>query len=387
LRLNLHTFSFGESLIVVSPLWDSLVLLNSTARLIWELLSKGQEPDVIAGELSARFGISREKADEDVHSVLRLRDSDRFPLSALSEEEYRAIAARNNPPPDAVSLEQDRQPAFRHCYSLSNVPFCISFHSVEIESIIQCVLGHLEISVSGDSRCNFEVLIENNSYCLQKDGIEVGRETSPHSLRHTLIYEIAKAGYPDMDWLIFMHAGAVNNGKRCIVLPGQPGCGKSTITAALIQKGYDYSAEDIVPLSRHDLGVAPVPTRLCLREEGWQAFNREYPGIKALPGSSRWGKPLRYLTPPKTMNRDSYNLPVHCLVFPEYKPGQSAQISPLSSEETLVRLIQTGAWFSTTLNAAIIKELLLWIQTTPAYQLRYENLKEAASVINDLLHT
>jgi hypothetical protein len=383
----LHTFSFGESLIIVSPLWDSLVLLNSTARFIWELLTQDQAPGIISGEISARFGISREKAQEDVGSVLRLWNSDRFPLSALSEDEYQAIAAGGNLPLDALSLEQDRQTASQHCYQLSDIPFSISFHSGEIESIIQCVLGHLENSKFANSKCRFEVSIEDTGYCLRKDGIEVGRGTSPHSLRHTLIYEIAKASYPGLEWLIFMHAAAVNNGERCIVLPGHTGCGKSTLAAALINRGFNYCAEDIVPLTRHNWEIAPMPTRLCLREGGWQAFNHEHPGIQALPGGCRWGKQLHYLTPPEIGNHVSYNLPAHCLVFPEYTPCQSVQISPLSSEEMLARLIHTGAWFSNPLDGKIIEELISWIQATPAYQLRYENLKEAVLTIDNLMRT
>lgn len=372
---------------MVSPLWDSLVLLNSTARLIWEMLAAKQPANAIAGELSSRFGISREKAHGDVDSVLRLWNAKQFPLSSPSEEECPPYASEGNPPLDPVSLEKDRQALSRHSYRLSGIPFSISFHSADIESIIQCVLGHLENTGPDDSRCHFEVFIENDSYCLKKDGIEVGRETSPHSLRHILIFEIAKASYPDLEWLIFLHAGAVNDGNRCVVLPGLPVCGKSTLTATLIQKGFGYSAEDIVPLSRRDGRVAPVPTRLCLREGGWQAFSREYPGVQALPGGSRWGKTVRYLTPPKTVDGKPHSLPVHCLVFPEYTPGQSAKISPLSSEETLMRLIQTGAWFRAALDATLIEELLHWIRKTPAYQLHYENLKEAVVEIDNLLRT
>jgi hypothetical protein len=373
------TFPLGEALTVVSPLWDSLVILNSTARMVWEMLAQGQPPDSVIRRLIFLFGIPEKKAREDVGAVVRLWSSGEFPNCSLEAPDLNGIRRTHD------ELEQDRQPISQHFYALSDIPFCIRFHSAEIESILQSVIGHIEKRDSPESRHAFEIKIQDSGFCLLKDDVEVGQETLPHRVRHDLIYEISKISYPDMQWLIFLHAGAVSDGERGVVLPGLPGCGKSTLTGALTLEGFRYIGEDIVPLSRRPWSIAPVPTRICLREGGWLALSRDYPDAQALPGGYRWGEPLRYLTPPPMQQQAPHPVPINCLVFPEYVSGHSVQLNLLSSEDKLARLIQTGAWFSDPLNKGRIEELLEWIQSTPGFQLRYATLHDAVTAIRKLM--
>jgi hypothetical protein len=373
------TTNFGQSLVVFSPFQSSLVVLNSTARLIWEMLSHDQEPEKIANQLSNAFNIAFEKAQNDVEAVRHLWNSEDLPTDV-------SHAADTTSPFnsfDTIALEQDRQPVSKRTYAINDRVFSIAFQSAEIEAIIQAVLGHRECPAATKPRSLFTVLADKSDYCLIEDGVEVARENSPHRLRHALIYEAAKSCYPDFEWLIFLHAGAVSDGKRCILMPGMPGCGKSTLTAALSLDGYHYVCEDIAPITRKPWSVASVQTRICLREGGWMALKQKYPDLTAVRGGRRWGKQLRYVLPPNSRSI-STQLPVQCIIFPEYTPGAVFQFAPISSEEMLARLIQTGAWFSGPQDEDRIKELLAWIETTPGYQLRYQNSEEAMVSIRHL---
>jgi hypothetical protein len=375
LKLAYSTFVLGNGLIVHSHLRDSLVILNSTARLIWEMLADSRDPSTIASTLAYAFDISQEKARQDVESVFRLWNSEEFPdIQPIMVE--RSLSA--------TDIRQDRQPVSRKTYLLSDVAFSIDFCSSEIESIIHAVLGHRECSSVTETSDLFEVLVDESDYCLKKNGFEVARENSPHSLRHALVYEAAKASYPDSQWLIFLHAGAVSDGKRSILMPGLPGCGKSTLTASLALEGFYYVCEDIAPITRNPWSVASVQTRICLREGGLIALKQKYPDLETVRGGRRWGRQLRYLTPP-TIEKDLTRVPVHCIIFPEYTPEAALQLIPISSEEKLARLLQTGAWFSEPQDEERIKELLAWIEATPGYQIRYHNSEEAIVSIKRLI--
>ena len=369
---------FGQSLVVFSPSPSSLVVLNSTACLIWKMLSRGQESETIAQQLSSHFNIALERAKCDVESVAQLWKTSDLPKGAFSNATPKA------PPLDPIILEPDRQSLSQRTYALADAPFSIDFYSSEIEAIIQAVLGNREFSVATKPSDSFEVTIDESDYCLTKNGVEVARENSPHSLRHALIYEASKSSYPDSQWLIFLHAGAVSDGKRCVLMPGLPGCGKSTLTAALALEGFHYVCEDIAPVTRNTWSVASVRTRICLREGGWMALKQKYPDLETVRGGRRWGNQLRYLTP-AVNEKELTRLPVHCIVFPEYTPEAAFQLSPITSEEKLARLLQTGAWFSDPQDEERIKELLAWIQATPGYQLRYRDFEEAKASINNLM--
>jgi hypothetical protein len=343
------------------------------------LLQEGFDSKEVADFMASHFGIPAEAVRKDIADILLLWESRDF--SRLIRNQETAPVNPNEMP----LLEQDRQPVSERTYLLSDVPFRIRFHSEVVAAIFDLVLGHLEAPASTIPSRVFEVLVEETCYRLLLDNIEVGRETSPRALRHALVYEIAKISYPKSEWLIFLHAGAASIGKRCIVLPGLPFCGKSTLTAALVQEGFRYIAEDIVPVSL-ELVVAPVPARLCLREGGWRALRQEYPNVQALPGGLRWSQELRCITPSPGRENSPQKLPVHCLVFPEYIAGQACELNPISSEEVLARMIQAGAWFEDPVSEARLEELLGWIQATPGYHLRYGGLREAISSIRSLLN-
>jgi hypothetical protein len=342
------------------------------------MLSQGLEPNKIAQQLSSHFNIPLEKVQCDVTSVSQLWDTGNLTKASLGNLQPKPI------PVSPAILEKARPSVLQRTYAFSDVAFSIKFHSSEIESIIHCVLGHCEVQASARLLDSFDIIVEDSGYRLNKNGIEVAHESSPHSFRHALVYEAAKSSYPGSQWMIFLHAGAVSNGTRCILMPGVPGCGKSTLTAALTLDGLHYLCEDIAPVSRKPWSVASVRTRICLREGGWQALKQKYPALNAINGGLRWGKRLRYITPPQN-GTDPAKVPIHSIVFPEYVPGIALDFSPLSCEEKLVRLIQTGAWFSDPQDEDRIKELLAWIEATPGYHLRYHNSEEAIASIKRLL--
>ena len=380
---SLRTFPFGENLAVLSPDRDSLLILNPAARLIWECLAEGHDPDRLAGEVSLHFGIPRETAHKDVESVVQASLGKGF-LAAGEGRGYPEQRVARRDLAGSRPLKQDRQLATQKAYRLSDIPFCIRFYSAEIAAIFRSVLGHVEVPLSPLVKTVFEVSSEGSRYVLKKDGNEIGRESSPTGLRHSLIVEITRSSYPQMDWLIFMHAGAIADGQRCIVFPGVAGCGKSTLVAALMYAGFRYVAEDLVPMSR-GFSVAPIPARLCIRDGGWLALRREFPEIQALRDSRRRKNGSKYITPPPCPHGLPPHLPVHCLVFPDYAPGQELEISSISSEAALARLVQTGAWFEKNMDDAAVEALLSWIQVTPAYQLRYAALGDAVTSVRKLL--
>ena len=379
---DLRTYALGEGIVLVGASPDSLVILNSSAGMIWNRLAEGHQAAAVAAGLASHFNIPLERAAKDVEQVFRLWNSNE--TSAFAHYAQRPQIPWTDGD-SAADLEHDRQPVSCRVYRLSDIPFCIRFHSAETEEMLQFALGHMEVPPAVAPRHDFEVLIEGASYVLRKDGIEAGRENAPHSIRHRLLYEIARISYPDLEWLIFMHGGAVGDEECCAVLPGTTGCGKSTLTAALMQSGFRYVAEDIVALSRNSLRVAPVPTRLCLRAGGWSALCAEFPGLYSPLVTRRWGREVRYLTPPPDGAAATHGLPVHCVIFPEFVQGEATQPVRISAEETLARLIQTGAWFTDSLDETLIGELIRWIHATPGYQLKYGRLSEAVSSIRELL--
>ncbi|NMQ20920.1 hypothetical protein E4P82_18030 [Candidatus Competibacter phosphatis] len=71
----------------------------------------------------------------------------------------------------------------------------------------------------------------------------------------------------ERDSLAVLHAGAVSDGHTALVLAEAGGSGKSTLTAALLARGYRYLSDDVVPLER---GGCVIPAPIPLQPQGWQ---------------------------------------------------------------------------------------------------------------------
>ena len=54
----------------LSRTFHGMIELNETAAVIWDALEAGQSPEAIVDTIAALYGISRDKADADVHALL-----------------------------------------------------------------------------------------------------------------------------------------------------------------------------------------------------------------------------------------------------------------------------------------------------------------------------
>jgi len=74
---------------------------------------------------------------------------------------------------------------------------------------------------------------------------------------------------------VHFHAAAVARDGRAALLLGRSGDGKSTLTATLVRRGWEYATDEQVTLGDDDRFVVPYPRPLTLRRGVWHLF----PGI------------------------------------------------------------------------------------------------------------
>jgi len=60
----------GEHWVLYHPLEDRLLVLNGTAKIVWDLLDQGWRAPDIASQFARQFGIAEEQAAHDVGLVL-----------------------------------------------------------------------------------------------------------------------------------------------------------------------------------------------------------------------------------------------------------------------------------------------------------------------------
>jgi hypothetical protein len=78
-----------------------------------------------------------------------------------------------------------------------------------------------------------------------------------------------------------MHAAVVGRAGGTLVLPGRSGQGKTTLTAALLQLGWDYVSDEALSLRWSDGSIVPYPRPLALST--WAAAELGVTGARAGP--------------------------------------------------------------------------------------------------------
>jgi hypothetical protein len=355
-------------------------VLNATGRFVWERRELNWEPRRIAAQLSMEYGIGERQARSDVAACLEAWARAGL-LETVGDEEPETA--------DIIALSavgQDSGP-LRECqerrYELGGQLFLVGFGSLELHDAAAPVLAHLATASTGEPAHRIQLADTEEGYSLWRDGRCIQRAATCAGLIPALQHELFEIGY-DREWCVGLHAAAIAHGQESIVLAGRGGSGKSTLTAVLLQSGFVYLSDDVVPLDSKDRAALPLPVSLNLKSGSLPILERYYPGIGALPGYPAGSATVHYFPPPGfAANPPRGAYPVSHLVFPRYQAGARTEFHPIGAVEAFRGLVEGGSvvrrW-----SAAAVGELVDCARSIPAYSLVFEDLDEAVACVSGL---
>ena len=184
-------------------------------------------------------------------------------------------------------------------------------------------------------------------------------------LEHEIILQFILAN-PDLLWL---HAGAIAQNGRAILLAGDWGRGKSTLTAALSANGFQFLTDDVCPLHLQSGAVLPFPMlpRVRIRT------NQVLPRIEA-----RELKKKTALLPPAAIQRQK--AAIDMILFPQYRPYEQAALHRVPPAYATAVLLQQNLNFARHGNAAVAA-LSRLMSKTAVYDFSFSNVDEAVALI------
>ncbi|HEX9246429.1 MAG TPA: hypothetical protein VGA35_09720 [bacterium] len=176
-------------------------------------------------------------------------------------------------------------------------------------------------------------------------------------LRFSVIQGLMQAR-PDLLWF---HAGAAAADGRAILLLGPRGRGKSTLIVSLCARGWSYLSDDVVPLNPASSRAVPFPLTPA---------RREFPG-QEMPAD--WLRsPTKVDVPLPSRSLGRHPVPVGALVFPKYRIGAPARLSPCPPAEAAAELLQ-HCWNFAEHGKAALRRLCDLAARVPAYHLSFSN--------------
>src|SRR5687768_4315184 len=151
-----------------------------------------------------------------------------------------------------------------------------------------------------------------------------------------------------MNWCVFtrpnqyllLHAGVLERDGRGLILSGEPGAGKSTLTAALMFRGWRLFSDEVgmIPTGRCDL--LPLPRPVGLKNASIEIIRADCPSAVIGPSTveTRKGVVAHVRPPSESLARADESTTPRWIVFPRFEAGATAEIRPVSRADALLRL-------------------------------------------------
>lgn len=185
--------------------------------------------------------------------------------------------------------------------------------------------------------------------------------------------------------LLVLHTAVVAKGGRAMILPGVPGCGKSTLAAALALRGWQLLSDEFALVRPEDGAILPLARPVALKNRSIAVIQDFAPGAVLGPEFPKTRKgTVAHLRPPAasvaTMDR---GVPPAWVVCPLFQDGHAPVLSRLPGEHAFLRLA-ANAFNYETRGAAGFQAVARIVRSCAAFELTYGRLEEAVAALDDL---
>ncbi|GGD75082.1 HprK-related kinase A [Lacimicrobium alkaliphilum] len=204
--------------------------------------------------------------------------------------------------------------------------------------------------------------------------------------------------YPMLEWgmnwcianhahhYLIEHAGVIEKNGRVIMMPATQGSGKSTLTAAMMLSGWRLFSDELALLSLQGNEVIPLARPINIKNDAIDILQSHFSQAEfgdiahdTLKGTVALMKPGQ-----ESVANMHQKAPLHCIVFPTYKAGSEARLSPLSSLDSFQRLIDNSFNYNV-LGAEGFHKVADILQSVPSYEFEYSRFEDASDTLDKLV--
>lgn len=289
------------------------------------------------------------------------------------------------PYPDQLKAHRFK-PYSLHRYRFGENLIDFSFETPYFESYLHPMICHLETTDKKEKVAVFELFEFHDRIVFRLDGKIRGVWTyeETHLVKGLIFTNLINVMFDKTDdfWLMTVHASAITNGQKTILIPASPGSGKTTMAAMLQNHGYQIVSDDFVPIDRHSFHAWPFPIALSVKQGSVNLLSAIYSDLEQRPLNYLSAeKSVRYIWPDHTHEFVNRAFPIKEFVFIKYNPLVDFEWKKIDQVQA-IKLLLDQSWISPSEgNAEIfLHQLTQW----SFYQLSYSNNKKALEAITNL---
>lgn len=356
---------------------DSWVQFEEPAWFVYECGKNGKDPSAITRECSRKYKLPGSQCEEFVAAV-------RERISQLSG----TVPAHRGKELSTVSPRPGQEPYSSKSYRLGDSAFTIHYHNRTLEHYMHPPFAHLADGEGPGINVNeFHLYEQEGKKFLQVlPGGKVRGDAAYGNLKRQLHIEIANLIHRRRsgDWMSYVHASAVCDGEKTILLASGSGSGKSTLATLMQTRGLTLFSDDFVPVEAGSGRVFPFPAALSIKRDARPVIEAFDPSLLygAYTPYQREDPPLWFVPPQRTPEGLTLSGKVQAIVFLKYDPRAGCNYTPLDRVNAF-KLFHENA--RVTRNPEQVSLFMDWLPEIPCGKLVYGNTEAGMDQIENLL--
>ncbi|WP_326533773.1 HprK-related kinase A [Pseudorhodoferax sp.] len=207
----------------------------------------------------------------------------------------------------------------------------------------------------------------------------------------------ADHAYPLLEWgmnwciaghahhYLLLHAAVLERNGRAVVLPGEPGAGKSTLTAALALSGYRLLSDEMTIIDRDTGLLVPLTRPVSLKNKSIDIVRAFSPDavLGEVAHDTHKGSVAHLRPPPASVaNAHVHAMPAF-VVHPRWQEGSEAVLTPHEKSDAFMRT--AGHAFNYEVLGSTGFDLMAGlIDRCECYDFRYSRLPDAIAMFDAL---
>jgi HprK-related kinase A len=177
---------------------------------------------------------------------------------------------------------------------------------------------------------------------------------------------------------LIIHAAVIEKGGNAAILPAPPGSGKSTLCAALVNRGWRLLSDELALVRISDGKIIPLPRPISLKNQSIGIIKHYVPDAIFSPSISDTmkGTVAHMRAPTDSVARASEAACPAWIIFPKYEAGAPARLEALPQSRAFMQMADNAFNYST-LGTKGFETLAGLIDTSMSYVFTYSALDDA----------
>lgn len=369
MHTEVECWPVGQHIALHAPRNGALALANESAEFVWHALAASGNTADVGDSIRRRWGLNSTDAASLLNSLIAEWRS--VGLIAGEAKPHSSTACRRIAP-----LRSGTPRFFRTGFGQFSLT-CRDSYAAEVMSAVLEPLR--DMPGAGLHGRRVELRGGKDGYWVTRDGVPKLKPGNISYARHEVLKQLIIDETDPLRASAVLHAAAVAIRGRAVVIAGDCGRGKSTLTACLVHDGAGYVGDDLIPLESNGRWISAYPVALSVKSGSWHV-------VEPLHASAIWSREiqinhhrLKYVDLSAACPREQ-RLEVGAIIMPHYTPRTVFQADKVEPEQALNLLIAAGS--RAVGMPSTIEGLCRLVHRTPVWKLTYGEWRDAARFID-----